>query len=177
MAERYLIVIDMQNDFVTGSLGSKEAEKIVPNVMEKVNDFKGKIYFTQDTHDEEYMSTQEGRCLPVKHCIYGTEGWELIDELKELKEEKQLKVFKKNTFGSVELADALRRENEENGIKSVELIGLCTDICVVSNALLIKAFLPEIPVYVDAACCAGVTPESHMAALKTMESCQINIKD
>lgn len=177
MAERYLIVIDMQNDFVTGSLGSKEAEKIVQNVLGKVNDFKGKIYFTQDTHDEEYMSTQEGRCLPVKHCIYGTEGWELIDELKQLKEEKQLKAFKKNTFGSVELAETLRRENEENGIKSVELIGLCTDICVVSNALLIKAFLPEIPVYVDATCCAGVTPESHMASLKTMESCQINIKD
>lgn len=177
MAEEYLIVIDMQNDFVTGSLGSKEAEKIVPNVLGKVNDFKGKIYFTQDTHDEEYMSTQEGRCLPVKHCIYGTEGWELINELKELKEKKQLKAYKKNTFGSVELAEALRRENEENGIKSVELIGLCTDICVVSNALLIKAFLPEIPVYVDAACCAGVTPESHMASLKTMESCQIHIKD
>ena len=177
MAEEYLIVVDMQNDFVTGSLGSKEAEKIVPNVLRKVNDFKGKIYFTQDTHDEEYLSTQEGRCLPVKHCIYGTVGWELIDELKKLKEENQLRAYKKNAFGSVELAEALRRENEENGIKSVELIGLCTDICVVSNALLIKAFLPEVPVYVDAACCAGVTPESHMAALKTMKSCQINIKD
>lgn len=177
MAEEYLIVVDMQNDFVTGSLGSKEAEKIVPDVLSKVNNFKGKIYFTQDTHDEEYMSTQEGKCLPVKHCIYGTKGWELIDELNQIKEEKQLKVYKKNTFGSVELAEALRKEYEDNGIKSIELIGLCTDICVVSNALLLKAVLPEVPIYVDASCCAGVTPESHTATLQTMKSCQINIKN
>lgn len=177
MAEEYLIVVDMQNDFVTGSLGSQEAENIVSNVSDRVRNFNGKICFTQDTHDDKYLSTQEGKNLPVVHCVKGTKGWELIDELKGLQEERQLKVFEKNAFGSVELAETLRKENVENGIKSVELIGLCTDICVVSNALLLKAVLPEVPIYVDAACCAGVTPDSHQAALETMKSCQINIKN
>lgn len=177
MAEEYLIVVDVQNDFVTGSLGSKEAENIIPHVLHRVNNFKGNIFFTKDTHSEEYLSTQEGKKLPVEHCIKGTKGWELIDELEQLREERNLTVYEKNTFGSIELAEALRKEYNENGIKSVELIGLCTDICVVSNALLLKAVLPEVPIYVSASCCAGVTPDSHQAALETMKSCQINIKN
>lgn len=175
MAEEYLIVVDVQNDFVTGSLGSGEAVNIIPNVLQRVSNFKGNICFTKDTHDEEYLSTQEGKNLPVVHCIKGTKGWELIDELKQLQEQRQLKVYEKNTFGSIKLAESLRKEYEEKGIKSIELIGLCTDICVVSNALLLKAVLPEVPVYVNAACCAGVTPDSHKAALETMKSCQIHI--
>ena len=176
MAESYLIVVDMQNDFVTGSLGTKEAEQIVPAVLEKVAHFSGNVCFTMDTHDSGYLSTQEGRNLPVEHCIGGTDGWKLIAGLRAWQREHDALVYQKNTFGSAELAEMLERKNREQGIQSVELVGLCTDICVVSNALLIKAFLPEVPVCVDAACCAGVTPESHLAALRTMESCQITVK-
>lgn len=177
MARDYLIAVDMQNDFVTGSLGTGEAERIVPAVLRKVEQFRGRVCFTQDTHDSGYLSTQEGRQLPVEHCIRGTRGWELIDGLREWQRSHHAPVIQKGTFGSVELAEMLRQEDQKYGIRSVELIGLCTDICVISNALLIKAFLPEVPVLADAFCCAGVTPEGHIAALRTMTACQIIVEN
>lgn len=177
MADRYLIVIDMQNDFVTGALGTKEAEAAAKNIIQKVKQFQGKILFTQDTHEENYLDTQEGKMLPVKHCIRGTAGWKLISELEVFQKQENYLVFEKNTFGSVELAQFLLEKYREKSIESVELAGLCTDICVVSNALLIKAYMPELPVIVDTACCAGVSPDKHYAALRTMESCQIILKD
>lgn len=167
-----LVVIDMQNDFVTGSLGTKEACGIVDNVKNKIEDYvkKGQeIVFTRDTHTEQYPETQEGRLLPVEHCIKGNKGWELIPEIRPYSEGRS--VFDKTTFGSVPLAEYIR----DGGFDAVEMIGLCTDICVVSNALLAKAYVPELPVRVDPACCAGVTPESHESALCTMKMCQILI--
>ncbi len=172
---KVLIVIDMQNDFIDGALGTKEAVAIVPAVEKKIRDFRGKVIFTYDTHQKEYLNTQEGRNLPVCHCIEGTEGWELPKNLEELKREKQADVYKKPTFGSKELAENLLELSKKEKIDSIELVGLCTDICVVSNALLIKAFLPEVEITVDASCCAGVTPEKHAAALETMKSCQIGV--
>ena len=175
MGKRVLVVVDMQKDFVDGSLGSKEAVSIVPAVVKKARDFDGTVLFTRDTHGEDYMETQEGKYLPVDHCIRGTEGWELIPELEEMKDSRKAQCFDKPAFGSVALAEALRAMYEAGELEAVELVGLCTDICVVSNALLIKAFMPELPVSVDASCCAGVTPEKHAAALETMRSCQIQI--
>ncbi|SFB83840.1 cysteine hydrolase family protein [Butyrivibrio sp. YAB3001] len=172
--DKVLVVVDMQNDFVTGALGSKEAKEIVPNVVEKVKNFDGKVIFTRDTHHDNYMETQEGKNLPVPHCFEGTEGWEIIPELTEFT--KGATIYNKPTFGSTELAEFIKKEAEENdGELQVELIGVCTDICVVSNALLIKAFCREIPVSVDAKCCAGVTPSAHEAALTTMKSCQVQV--
>ena len=176
MENKYLIVVDMQKDFVTGALGSAEARAIVPAVVEKLDSFDGTILFTKDTHHADYLTTQEGKNLPVEHCIEGSGGWELIPELQRFADARGNGCdYKKEAFGSVELAEALRAENEKKPISSIELIGVCTDICVVSNALLIKAYLPEVPVLVNAACCAGVTPEKHEAALETMRSCQITV--
>lgn len=172
---KILIVIDMQNDFVTGALGSEEAKKIVPAVVDKVKNYDGDVIFTRDTHGEDYMQTQEGKNLPVPHCIKGTDGWQIIPELLTLQQEKNCKVFDKPTFGSTELAEYIKNEYEKGNIDEVELIGVCTDICVVSNAMLIKANAPELPVSVTAGCCAGVTPQKHDAALETMQSCQIKI--
>ena len=169
--EKILIVVDMQVDFVNGALGTKEAEAIVPAVVKKVEGFDGRVIFTQDTHQPNYMDTQEGRNLPVVHCVEGTDGWQIIPELRALAEKAEC--VKKPTFGSKALADQLLAAGE---IESIELIGLCTDICVVSNALLLKAYMPEVPMCVDSACCAGVTPEKHLAALETMRSCQIAVK-
>jgi len=169
--KKYLLVIDMQKDFVDGSLGTAEAQAIVPAVAEKIRGFEGEVIFTQDTHGENYMETQEGKFLPVLHCIKGTPGHEVVPELQEFLADA--KVFLKGTFGSVDLAAYLSKRAEE--IESIELIGLCTDICVVSNALLLKAAMPEKPLFVDASCCAGVTPEKHAAALETMRSCQITV--
>ena len=172
--DKILVVVDMQKDFVTGSLGSAEAQAIVPAVVEKVKNFEGTVVFTRDTHHENYMETQEGRNLPVPHCYEGTDGWQIIPELAEFAEGK--KIFDKPTFGSTELAEYIKAEAEKrNGELEVELIGVCTDICVVSNALLIKAFSREIPVAVDSKCCAGVTPAAHDAALVTMKSCQVQV--
>ena len=172
--DKILVVVDMQKDFVTGSLGSAEAQAIVPAVVEKIRNFDGTVVFTRDTHHENYMETQEGKNLPVPHCYEGTDGWEIIPELTELAEGK--KIFNKPTFGSVELANFIKAEaDKRNGELEVELIGVCTDICVVSNALLIKAYNTEIPVYVDSKCCAGVTPTAHDAALATMKSCQVQV--
>ena len=172
---KILVVIDMQNDFVTGALGSEEAKKIVPTVVEKVKNYDGDVIFTRDTHGKDYMQTQEGKNLPVPHCIKGTDGWQIIPELLTLQQEKNCKVFDKPTFGSTELAEYIKNEYENRNAEEVELIGVCTDICVVSNAMLIKANAPELQVSVTAGCCAGVTPKKHDAALETMQSCQIKI--
>lgn len=172
---KYLIVVDMQNDFIDGALGTKEAQAIVPRAAEKIKNFDGTVVFTMDTHTPDYLNTSEGRHLPVKHCIKGTNGWELCAALLPLQEARHAAVFEKGTFGSVKLAESLLSRYQEGALSSVELLGLCTDICVVSNALLLKAFMPELPVFVDASCCAGVTPEKHQAALETMRSCQIEV--
>ena len=169
---KILIVVDMQNDFIDGSLGTKEAQEIVAPVAEKIRNFEGDIYGTLDTHEEDYLSTQEGKNLPVPHCIRGTEGWQIRKELDALRKTEPID---KETFGSTDLVGELVTLNEDQGIGSITLVGLCTDICVISNALLIKASLPEVPICVDATCCAGVTPESHENALKAMEACQIRI--
>ena len=170
--QNILLVIDMQNDFIDGALGTPEAVDIVPKVREKIRNFDGTVLFTRDTHGENYMETQEGKNLPVPHCIRGTEGWQIRPELEELRVTEPID---KGTFGSDELGKILRDLNDENPIGTITVIGLCPDICVISNALLAKAFLPEVPIQVDASCCAGVTPESHENALKAMASCQIRI--
>ncbi len=169
-----LIVVDMQNDFIDGALGTPEALSIVPFVREKVMHFDGLVIFTRDTHFEDYLSTREGKNLPVPHCIKGTQGWEIADSLKELT--KGRIVIDKPTFGSTELQNLLVNEHEKTPLEEIELVGLCTDICVISNAMLIKAALPEVNVTVDSSCCAGVTPESHENALSAMKMCQITVK-
>lgn len=170
-----LIVVDMQKDFIDGALGTKEAEGIVSRVVELVKNFPGEIIFTRDTHTKDYLSTAEGKKLPVEHCILGTAGWELHPALEKIRKDKELPVFDKGTFGSKELALYLQEKQEACGISSITLCGLCTDICVISNALLIKAFVPEVPVRVLASCCAGVTPKSHENALEAMSMCQIDV--
>ncbi|MCQ4925181.1 cysteine hydrolase [Tissierella carlieri] len=172
---KVLIVVDMQNDFIDGALGTKEAVNIVPNVIQKIKKFKGKVIYTKDTHNKDYLSTQEGKKLPVEHCIEGTPGWELHKNIQELIEDAQTNIYNKDTFGSKELVQELIEIDKKDKIEGIELIGLCTDICVISNALLIKAFLPEVKISVDAKCCAGVTPESHQNALNAMKMCQIEI--
>lgn len=167
-----LIVVDMQNDFITGALGTAEAERIVPRAAAVVRDFRGRVLFTRDTHGEDYLKTQEGKKLPVPHCIRGTEGWQICPELAPFCKEEPID---KETFGSSELGRILTELNRECPVKSVTLIGLCTDICVISNALLAKAFLKEAEIVVDASACAGVTPESHKTALAAMKMCQIQI--
>lgn len=167
---KFLIVVDMQNDFITGALGSGMAAGIVPNVLDKVEKFVGKVIFTRDTHNADYLSTQEGRKLPVEHCIKNTRGWEICDALKRY----ALEVVDKEAFGSIMLPEVIRNCNEE--IESIELCGLCTDICVISNAMILKAAFPEATITVDSKCCAGVTEESHNTALNAMRSVQIEIQ-
>jgi len=167
-----LIVVDMQNDFIDGALGTKEAVAIVPAVKKKIEEFQGKVIFTRDTHFENYMESQEGKNLPVPHCIKGTDGWQIRPELDALRVTEPID---KVTFGSSELGDLLVAEHAKEAIESITMIGLCTDICVISNAMIAKAFLPEVPVIVDASCCAGVTPQSHMNALAAMKMCQIAV--
>lgn len=171
--KKLLIVVDMQNDFIDGALGTKEAVAIVPNVVEKIKTWDGDIIATRDTHTNDYMNTREGKYLPVPHCIKNTPGHEINQTIKEalMNAEVEVTVIDKITFGSV----ALPKIVFVGDYDYVELIGLCTDICVVSNAMLIKAELPEIDVVVDATCCAGVTPDTHTAALTTMKMCQINV--
>lgn len=171
MKEKILVVVDMQNDFITGALGTPEAQAIVPAVAQKIRGFPGTVLFTQDTHGPDYLETQEGRRLPVPHCVKGTEGWELEPSLAALVKTAPIE---KKTFGSWELAERLKAIPEAD---SIELVGLCTDICVISNAMVLKAALPEVPLRVDPACCAGVTPESHCRALEAMRACQIEILD
>lgn len=162
----------MQNDFIDGALGTEEAVVIVPKVEEKIRNFNGTVLFTRDTHENWYLETQEGKKLPVPHCIRDTEGWQIRRELDILRKTEPVD---KETFGSTDLADDLVAMNIDDEIKSITFVGLCTDICVISNALLVKAALPEVPIIVDAACCAGVTPESHENALKAMEMCQVEV--
>lgn len=166
---KLLVVVDMQKDFIDGALGTKEAQKIVPNVIEEIKNFDGDVVFTFDTHSSIYLDTREGKNLPVEHCIKGTDGWKLHQDIEPLSLGK--KCFHKPTFGSVELANFVA----DGDYTDITLIGLCTDICVISNAMLIKAYLPEVDISVKASCCAGVTPESHENALSAMKMCQIDI--
>ncbi|MBO4456840.1 MAG: cysteine hydrolase [Butyrivibrio sp.] len=168
---KLLVVVDMQKDFVDGALGTKEAVAIVPAVVEKIRSYDIKdVFVTRDTHQENYMDTQEGKNLPVVHCVENTEGWELDKTV--AAEVEGATFINKPTFGSVKLAETIKAIADKEEIE-VELIGLCTDICVVSNALMLKAYMPEIKISVDPKCCAGVTVEKHLAALETMRSCQI----
>ncbi|MBQ1186204.1 MAG: cysteine hydrolase [Clostridia bacterium] len=166
---KYLIVVDMQNDFINGALGTAEAEKIVPYVKNMVENFDGQVLFTRDTHFENYMNTSEGKNLPVPHCIINTEGWQIHPELEAL---RKTEAVNKITFGSKELVEIFK---DKEDVESITFVGLCTDICVISNVMLIKAFFPEIPLMVDAAGCAGVTPESHLNALNAMKAIQVQI--
>lgn len=177
---KVLVVVDMQNDFIDGTLGTEEAKAIVPNVVEKIKEYKNKensiIFATLDTHTDEYMERQEGKNLPVPHCIVRSDGWELNNNVKAVLGHDNIPILK-STFGSSKLANMIKNEYEKN-VESdfeIELCGLCSDICVVSNALLLKAYIPEVPITVDAKCVAGVTPESNKAALTTMKMCQINV--
>jgi len=170
---KILIVVDMQNDFIDAALGTAEAVAIVDAVKEKIRSYPVEdVIATMDTHPENYLETQEGKNLPVTHCVKGTEGWKIRPDIAELLE--GAKIYEKPTFGSTTLAEDLKALSDKEEIE-LEIIGLCTDICVVSNALLLKAFMPEVKITVDAACCAGVTPESHRAALTTMKFCQVNV--
>ena len=170
--KKALIVVDMQNDFVDGALGTEEAQEMLPRLVEKLEnlDSDTDIFFTQDTHKEDYLETQEGKNLPVVHCVKKTYGWEIVPELQDFAK-KAKKIVEKKTFGSTGLPTLLKPYEE------VEFVGLCTDICVISNALLLKAFYPEQKIAVDASCCAGVTPESHKNALNAMKMCQCEIRN
>lgn len=171
---KLLLVVDMQKDFIDGSLGTEEAKVILPRVVKKIKAHAAKggdVLFTKDTHGEDYLNTTEGRHLPVPHCIKGSEGWMMPEELEKLAKEIGAKILEKPNFGSISCGEYIRDKNYDE----VEIVGLCTDICVVSNALILKAMAPDLPIFVDADCCAGVTPESHLAALKTMKMCQIQI--
>lgn len=172
--KHFLVVVDMQKDFVDGALGTPEALAIVPAVTEKIRCFDGELFVTYDTHFEDYLDSAEGKKLPVPHCIYGTPGWDLDTRVADAVEERPHFKIQKYTFGSTTLPH-LMSEVADGEEFSIELIGLCTDICVVSNALILKAHFPDAPISVDSACCAGVTPDLHTAALQTMRSCQIEI--
>lgn len=172
--EKVLIVIDMQNDFVSGALGTPEAKAIVENVKKKIEDCEKAgyaIYFTRDTHfADSYFKSQEGKKLPVLHCLFGTEGWKIVDGLNSSK----YRNIDKESFGWPGWAGYFGNF-EEYSPKKIELVGVCTDICVISNAMIIKSYYPETEIVVDASCCAGTTPEKHHMALEVMKSCQINI--
>lgn len=167
---KFLIVVDMQVDFISGSLGSTHATAIVPNVVDKVNNFEGKVIFTRDTHYDNYLHTQEGKKLPVLHCIKDTDGWQICDELRPFVSV----VVDKTTFGSMDLPNIIESSGER--IDEIELCGLCTDICVISNAMILKAAFPEVTITVDGDACAGVTTDSHQTALDAMRAVQIQVK-
>lgn len=170
---KVLVVVDMQNDFIDGALGTPEAQAIVPKVVEKIKQYKDnghEVYFTLDSHfDDEYPNTIEGKKLPVFHCIYGSEGWQLQKDIKDLVGSSI--TIGKETFGTKYLPEYMWHKHPE----SIEVIGLCTDICVISNVMLLKAYYPNVPITVDSSCCAGVTPESHQRALEAMKMCHIDI--
>ena len=166
---KILVVVDMQNDFIDGALGTSEAVAIVPYVKQVIESFDGKVFFTRDTHFDDYMNTQEGKNLPVPHCIKGSDGWQIRPELDSL---RKTEAIDKVTFGSSALVDVLKKEKN---IEEITFIGLCTDICVISNVAVVKAFFPEIPISVDAKACAGVTPQSHRTALEAMKAIQVKI--
>lgn len=184
-----LVIVDMQNDFVTGPLGCAEAQAVVPRIVDKLrslSDLDTVVLLTKDTHHENYLETEEGKHLPVPHCIEGTPGWSICRDISQEVDHGMYitysadnvvksRVFK-NTFGSVELAEILKNIHEHHGLEEIIFVGVCTGICVISNVLLTKAFLPEVPITVDASCCACVTPQSHKTALDAMRLCQINIE-
>lgn len=172
--KKVLVIVDMQKDFVDGSLGTPEAVGIVDRVVEKIKGFSGAIFVTYDTHFENYAETAEGKNLPVPHCIRGTDGWQLDGKIAAALDGRAYTTVEKITFGSVELPSRIHEAVGDEPF-SVELVGLCTDICVVSNALLLKAHFPQVDISVDSACCAGVTPATHKAALDVMRMCQIRI--
>lgn len=185
---KVLIVVDMQNDFIDGVLGTKEAQAIVPRVCDKIRNFDGLVIATKDSHGEDYLETQEGKNLPIPHCIVGTIGHDINRDILFAIREKHGLMMEKHTFGTFKLSKWIGKMvdlfSEEKmvdlfseKIEAIELIGVCTDICVINNALILKAAFPEVPIYVDATCCAGVTPELHEAALKVMKSCQIIVED
>lgn len=163
-----LIVVDMQNDFVTGSLANPDAQKMLPKLVKKLKKNTKDLIFTMDTHEEDYLETQEGKNLPVKHCIKNTEGWQIVPQLAEFAAKAKY-IVEKKTFGAVSLVSLVKDYD------SIEFVGVCTDICVVSNAILLKAFYPEVLISVDKACCAGVNKSLHNSAIKTMQSCQIRV--
>lgn len=180
--KKILVVVDMQNDFIDGALGTPEAERIVPAVIEKIKSYpKENVYFTMDTHyAETYLKTEEGKNLPILHCISDTDGWELHKDILPLVDD--FNIYEKHTFGSLPLAHELYGKYFSNKeylsnkeVFEIELVGLCTDICVISNAILLKTLIPEAKISVDVRCCAGTTPEKHYAAIETMKSCQIHI--
>jgi len=176
MKTKILVVIDMQNDFISGSLGTDEAKLIVQNVVQKIKNHLGVIIVTKDTHDDNYLNTREGYNLPIPHCIKETKGWKLDKNIEEALRNHSKYMIEKPSFGSLQLLDIIDDLlSQGHSIDEIELIGLCTDICVISNAMILKARLPEVPFVVDASCCAGVTPESHKNALETMKMCQIKI--
>lgn len=170
-----LLVIDMQNDFIDGSLGTKEAREIVSNVVNKIKNYQGNVIFTRDTHTKEYLNTMEGKHLPVVHCVKDTNGWQLNSEIEEIAKEMKSVIIDKPSFGSLELAEEIKKLHGNKSIDEIELIGLCTDICVISNALILKAAFPECKITVDSSCCAGVTKESHQNALEAMKMCQVSV--
>ncbi len=175
--KKFLVVVDMQKDFIDGSLGTREAQAIVDAAADRIHACRTqgvKILATLDTHEDNYMNTAEGKKLPVPHCIRGTEGWKLNPKIREALGEDALLV-EKPTFGSVRLPEIIREQLTPGEMPDIELLGLCTDICVISNALLLKANYPEARIAVNAGCCAGVTPQKHLAALETMASCQIDL--
>ncbi|MBR5970830.1 MAG: cysteine hydrolase [Lachnospiraceae bacterium] len=173
--KQVLLVIDMQKDFIDGALGTKEAEAVVPAVLAKIRAYDiADVFVTMDLHEEDYLDTQEGKFLPVRHCIRGTEGQQMPSELEEAL--RGATVFEKGGFGSVELMQKLTELSGQEEL-SIEIVGLCTDVCVVTHALMMKAAMPSVPVSVDASCCAGITPEGHRDAIATMRACQIIIKE
>jgi nicotinamidase-related amidase len=177
--KKALIVIDMQNDFLSGALRNEEGLKVISYIKEKLEKTSAdtKIIFTRDTHSEDYMHTEEGANLPVEHCFKGTEGWQIVDDLKPFIDSDEANVVDKDTFGSRDLLKFFEAHKDEYGEGEIELVGVCTDICVISNALLIKAALPNAKIFVDAKGCAGVTPKSHDTAIEAMKACHIHIKN
>ena len=169
---KILIVVDMQNDFITGALGTKEAVAIVPYVRDVIENFEGKVLFTRDTHLDDYLETQEGKNLPIPHCIRWTEGWQIHSDLECL---RKTDAIDKETFGSKDLVDVLKQEEEIEKIDEITFVGVCTDICVISNVMIVKAFYPEVPLIVDAKGCAGVNVQSHLNALEAMKMCQVKV--
>ncbi len=173
--KKFLVVVDMQNDFIDGALGTSEAVSTIDNAVKKIKDFDGEIFLTLDTHYDDYLQTSEGKKLPIKHCIKGTDGWKLNNKIISALNGKKYVTVEKSTFGSTELPTLIQKAACNENF-TIELIGLCTDICVVSNALILKAAFYENEISVDSHCCAGVTPKTHNSALDTMKMCQINIK-
>lgn len=172
---KILVVVDMQNDFIDGALGSAEAIDIVPNVIKKIEEFDGHIIFTLDTHERNYLKTQEGKKLPVPHCIKMSKGWEINKDVFNATGDTRCTFVTKETFGAKDIVGAIDYITNKTSTYEIELIGLCTDICVISNAMLVKAFYPEYTIKVDASCCAGTTPENHKNALNAMKCCQIEV--